>query len=114
MPFWAKWLWRIGDEAEVMWRQLLIAKYAIARGGWDLKDPSLARSSFWKGIMSVKDNDMANINFRMGSGQKIYFWHSVWVGNTPLAMQFSNLFSCAKNREAKASEYMQKLGGRII
>lgn len=67
-----------------------------------LKDPSHSHSSFWKGIIAVKDNFMANMKFSLGWGEKIRFWHDLWIGNTPLVVQFPNIFNCVKNRKAKA------------
>lgn len=29
-----KWLWRLGEEGDSLWKQVLVAKYGILRNGW--------------------------------------------------------------------------------
>lgn len=38
-----------------------------------------------------------NIRFQVGSGNTIFFWHDVWVGNRPLAVQFPDLYRCQRS-----------------
>lgn len=70
-----KWLWRLGNEAEGLWRQLLIAKYKVARDGCELKEALPKHSDFWEGIMSIKESFIVNIKLNVGSGENnLFFW----------------------------------------
>lgn len=33
-----KWLWRLGNDSEGLWKQLLAGKYGVSRNGWDVQD----------------------------------------------------------------------------
>eukprot|EP00268_Persea_americana_P012101 TRINITY_DN15081_c1_g5_i2.p1 TRINITY_DN15081_c1_g5~~TRINITY_DN15081_c1_g5_i2.p1 ORF type:complete len:110 (-),score=15.04 TRINITY_DN15081_c1_g5_i2:571-900(-) len=45
-----KWLWRLGNESEGLWRDILLAKYGGSRDGWDFHYASYRSSNIWKGI----------------------------------------------------------------
>lgn len=68
-----KWLWKLGDEFDGLWKKILNAKYRIHRNGQDPKMPRSCLSHLWRGIMSVKDDFHSFIHFRVGSGQFIWF-----------------------------------------
>ena len=40
-----KWLWRIGDGTEGLWKQVIFSKYNISRDGWQVRNPSLFHDS---------------------------------------------------------------------
>lgn len=56
--------------------------------------------------MLVKESFDANIKFRFRDGKRLLFWADLWVGNSPLAAQFPRLYAYAKDRLAKACDYM--------
>lgn len=60
--------------------------------------------------MSIKEAFGANISYRVGNGENIYFWLDRWIGDKPLAERFPNLFSCASNFQAKVSSYLNEVG----
>lgn len=103
-----KWLWRIGEHSNSLWRNVISSKYNVRRNGWDIPDKSLGCSSFWKGITSVKELFEASIEYRIESRDGISFWLDVWVGDKPLAIQFPGLYNCVRNREAKINDYLDK------
>ena len=51
-----KWLWRLGNESEGLWRDILLAKYGGSRDGWDFHHASYRSSNIWKGITSVQED----------------------------------------------------------
>lgn len=103
-----KWLWRIGDDTNSLWKQIIVAKYGVKRDRWDVDGPLNRCLSIWKGITSVKDAFANSIRYRVGSGLKILFWHDKWVGDRPLVDWFPDLFKCARDPEAKVGDYMER------
>lgn len=47
------------------------------------------------------------MRYQAGLGDKILFWHDVWAGDTTLAVQYPNLYSCARDQMAKVGDYME-------
>eukprot|EP00268_Persea_americana_P060859 TRINITY_DN7630_c0_g1_i4.p1 TRINITY_DN7630_c0_g1~~TRINITY_DN7630_c0_g1_i4.p1 ORF type:complete len:129 (-),score=20.04 TRINITY_DN7630_c0_g1_i4:855-1241(-) len=105
-----KWLWRLGDESVGLWKQLLIGKYSISRNGWDVHDVLDKASAIWKGILSVKENFMENIIYRVGLGEHVLFWRDKWLGEWPLARQLPDIFNCALNKNARVHCYLSYSG----
>ena len=60
--------------------------------------------------LSTKANFMKNIRCQISLGEKIQFWLDVWVGNTPLAGLFPDLFRCVLDKEAKIINYLNRQG----
>ena len=108
-----KWLWWVGEGLDGLWRQVLERKYGLLRDGWEVKDASTKSSALWKGILSVKDQFMKNINYHIRLEERILFWKDRWVGNKPLADRFPDLFSCAVDKESKAMTYVSRTGYKM-
>lgn len=70
-------------------------------------------SALWKGITSVREDFQLNITCRVGLRDNIYFWLDCRIGDTTLAEQFPDLFSCARDKQAKVSNYMLKVADSI-
>jgi hypothetical protein len=96
-----KWLWRFGTETELLWRRIIAMKYGCDQGGWCSK-PVLGTYgvSLWKSIWKDWDSFRRFINFEVGDGSKVIFWHDVWCGVTPLKEVFPDLFSITCNHTA--------------
>ena len=86
---------------------LLVEKYGILRDGWDIQHPNYRASRMWRGIVSSRDSFLANIKFRVGSGEQVLlFWFDDWVGDKPLAEAFLGLFAVARYRKVTVSSYI--------
>lgn len=83
-----------------------MAKYGVQREGWDLPNASHRSSTFWKGLMSIKDSFIFNIKLHVGNGGRTLFWLDLWVDDTPLARQFSELFQCVKDKKASVQSLL--------
>ena len=101
-----KLLWRLREDKDSLWKQVLVAKYGILRDGWDIQQPNYRTSRLWRGIVSCRDAFIANIKFTVGSGEKVLFWLDNWVGDKPLAEVFSDLFAVARDRKVTVSSYI--------
>lgn len=51
---WRKWLWRIGEESDGLWRQVLEMKYGLSRNGWDIQDATKLVSSLERNYLGQK------------------------------------------------------------
>ena len=70
-----KWLWRVVNATQGLWRQILINKYKAGRDGWCILDDSYKSSGLWKSILSVKTEFNQWIRFRFHDGKSIKLWH---------------------------------------
>ena len=76
-----KWIWRIGEDSEGLWHQVLASKHGFSRDGWDVQECSYKALSIWRGIMSAKESFMEQIRYRVGTGDGILFWLDNWIGD---------------------------------
>ncbi|GKV45487.1 hypothetical protein SLEP1_g52559 [Rubroshorea leprosula] len=84
--FVAKLGWRLLHGDNALWCRVLRAKY--------LRDSNLLearlkpKSSFiWRGILQCCPVLKKGLRWRIGSGERVRFWHDNWVGHAPLAME---------------------------
>lgn len=82
-----KWLWRLGEKENSVWRQIIVAKYSVKGNSWTDGAPH-GSLGIWKGIVSIKDAFTVGVRYGVDLGDKILFWHDIWVGARPLASQF--------------------------
>lgn len=57
---------------------------------------------------------MGNNRFCIGKGYRFLFWMDTWVGNTPRATQYLDLFRCATDRYVAVSAYMVGIGDHVV
>lgn len=108
-----KWLWRIADDSNGLWKQVIYPKYDISRDVWLVCDPLPRFSALWKEILASNEGFFWQVGYHVGKGGKIYFWTDLWVGEVPLASLFPDLFCCASNQEAQVLDYMERRGDMI-
>lgn len=90
-----------------------MAKYGVARNGWDIQRPSSHQSGMSRGTLSIKEPFDPNITYMVGSGGEDCFWLDMWVGDRPLAARLRYLFRCAVSCRELVSSYTSMEGGRI-
>jgi hypothetical protein len=49
-------------------------------------------STFWKGVMWASRVVAVGYRWRIENGRSIKFWEDVWFGNSPLAVQFWDIY----------------------
>lgn len=89
-----KWLWRIREGGDSLWKQVLVVKYKVLRDGWKIQSPNYRSSNLWTGILSARESFSEAIGYSVGTKEKILFWLESWVGERPLAVEFPLLFLC--------------------
>lgn len=92
----------------------ILAKYKVARDGWDVNRLSYRQSALWKGIISVKDRFVPHIRLKIESGRKIPFWQDVRLGDRSLVVQFLKLHRCARDGREKATDYMVRSSNNVV
>jgi hypothetical protein len=100
----SKWLFKLLNE-EGLWQELLHNKY--------LRTQTLSQvtakptdSPFWKGLMGVKDEFFSRGSFTVGNGQSTRFWEDTWLGDRPLAEQFSSIYNIVRRRNVLVSDVL--------
>ena len=108
-----KWLWRFGVEESKLCRCVFVVKYGVEGGGWRTKPIRRSHScSIWKGIMAGWDDFSTYINFDVGHGNRVRFWHDRWCGSRSLKEMFPLLYECSRDRDGLIdSLYTQSTGG---
>ena len=94
----SKWLFKLTNE-DGIWQQILRNKY--------LKSKTLTQvekkpcdSQFWSGLMSVKQEFLNWMMFKVQKGKQTRFWEDKWLGNSALKDQYSNLFNLVHRKYA--------------
>jgi hypothetical protein len=103
-----KWRWRLFDNNEAVWKEVIKSKYGNnAVGRVELGDdckPWYA-SLWWKDICSVGTNleinwFSRNVFKKLGNGGQTSFWSDIWIGEALLKERFPRLFSISSQKEA--------------
>jgi len=100
----AKWLVNLLNP-EGIWQSLLRNKY--------LSSKSLTQvaakpndSHFWRGLMHIKDEVLANGSFDIKDGTNTRFWDDTWVGDKPLKVKYPSLYNIVREPHATVSKVM--------
>jgi hypothetical protein len=108
----SKWRWRLLDNNQVVWKDVITSKYgANVVGRVDLGDESRPwyASLWWKDVCSIGVN--CGINWfsqcavkKLGNGSLTSFWRDKWIGDTPLKDRFLRLFTISNQKEASVAD----------
>jgi hypothetical protein len=87
-----KWVWKLYQNAEGLWVDLLKAKYL---GDNDIFAAEVPRkgSRFWNSIQKIKWYFKLGAKHRVLDGRRTYFWLDWWSGSGPLRDRFPALFN---------------------
>jgi hypothetical protein len=91
-----KWVWKIYQNAQGLWADLIRAKYLRDRDLFDNEVPKHG-SQFWNAIQKLKWHFKLGARHKVHNGKRTYFWLDWWCGNGPLRARFPLLFSCCAN-----------------
>lgn len=71
----AKWHWRFDKEKESLWRKVVVTRFREVTL-WEFKGVRVHHGcGLWKPIMKVNGIFCKFIQFKLGSGRKIWFWN---------------------------------------
>lgn len=89
----AKWLWRFGNERDILWRRVVVARFGLA-SIWKARWVRVRHGcGIWKSIQKLREVFWNCIRFNLGLGKNICFWEDSWVGEFPWKDSFRSLFS---------------------
>uniref|UniRef100_A0A453APP6 Reverse transcriptase zinc-binding domain-containing protein n=1 Tax=Aegilops tauschii subsp. strangulata TaxID=200361 RepID=A0A453APP6_AEGTS len=66
-------------------------------------------SPFWKGLMRMKALFFHRVKFFVGNGMTTRFWEDTWLGKTPLAIQYPNLYNIVQRKEDYVGTVLQSV-----
>jgi hypothetical protein len=85
------WIKRYIQGEGSLWKKVIVAKY-------NTRDPNFLScldvqpSTFWKGVMWVSRAVAVGYRWKIGNEKSIKFWEDILFGNSPLAVQFWDLY----------------------
>jgi hypothetical protein len=88
-----KWVWKLFQDGNQLWRQLITAKYPNADDIFSA--PGLRGSQFWRSIHKIKHLFKLGAKHSIRDGRRTKFWMDRWVGEAPLKDRFPDLFNIA-------------------
>jgi hypothetical protein len=91
-----KWIWKLYQNAEGLWADLIRAKYLRGRDLFDDTVPTRG-SQFWKAIQKIKWYFKLGAKHEARNGRRTRFWLDWWRGRGPFMARFPHLFSCCTN-----------------
>lgn len=105
----AKWRWRLIQEGNVLWKDVLVEKYgnsSVGLLGSDVND-LLPNASKW--LSNLVRLDVSNwfnseISRKVGNGESMSFWEVAWRGEFFFQVKYPRLFSLSNQKEATVRE----------
>ena len=87
----SKWLFKLTNE-DGIWQHILRNKYLKSKTLTQVEKKS-NDSRFWSGLMSVKQDFLKWMMFKVQNEKQTRFWEDKWLGNSTLKEQYPNLFN---------------------
>jgi hypothetical protein len=103
-----KWVWRLYQEEDTIWANLIRAKYRDAK---DIFSGSgQGGSQFWKGLHKVKHLFKVGAKHQVRDGARTSFWLDWWIGTSPLKDSFPSLFAICGHEAIPVATALQGEG----
>jgi hypothetical protein len=87
-----KWIWKLYQNAEGLWADLIRAKYLGERDLFASEVPTHG-SQFWSAIQKIKWLFKLGARDHIRNGKRTFFWQDWWSGLGTLHSRFPRLFS---------------------
>jgi hypothetical protein len=97
-----KWIWKIHQEPDSLWFQLLKAKYMNGVNFFSSK--CKGASQFWQGLHKVKHLFKWGAIFKVGNGKNYRFWQDSWLHDVPLKIYYEDLYKMVRDTECTVFE----------
>lgn len=104
----AKWKWRLIQERNAPWKEVLVERYGIPSvgvlEGEGYRWPVYV-SRWWRDLVTLDDSNWFNSEHsrKVGNGANTSFWDVTWRGNWVFRNKYPRLFSLS-NQKAKIGD----------
>lgn len=85
MAFMGKMEWRVINENDKLWTEVIRAKYGWNEENVDNIKPKKGSSNLWQGITKAIPLICQGFSFTVRNGKQTRFWTNVWLGDKPLS-----------------------------
>ncbi|GKU93956.1 hypothetical protein SLEP1_g7505 [Rubroshorea leprosula] len=112
-----KWWCKFYDDDEngKLWKKIIVSKHYEGAPIDSITNTIHSRlSPLWKDILSIgRDDERASACFidgfiqKLGDGSKTRFWKDVWLGNSPLMVDFPRLFNLTRSKDLLVADLKQ-------
>lgn len=94
-----KWLWRLAADDRSLWKEIIIARYRREgpRTTKEVKNPYGV--GLWRTIRNQWPNCGVTLK-SMWEKVETLFWNDIWVGHTPLRLQFPDIYNLNQQKLA--------------
>jgi hypothetical protein len=97
------WIKRYIQGEGALWKKVIDAKYNT-RNPNILTCQDIHPSIFWKGVMCASRAVVVGYRWNIGNGRSIKFWEDIWFSNSPLAVQFWDIYFVSNQQTQTVSE----------
>ena len=100
----AKWLVNLLNTTG-LWQTLLTNKYLRSKSLTQVKAKPYD-SHFWRGLMKIKDEVLANGSFIIKDGCQTRFWDDTWAGDLSFKVKYPLIYNIARDPHASVAHVM--------
>jgi len=100
----AKWLVNLLNTTG-LWQTLLTNKYLRSKSLAQVKAKPY-HSHFWRGLMKIKDEVLANGSFIIKDGCQTRFWDDTWAGDLSFKVKYPSIYNIARDPHAFVAHVM--------
>jgi hypothetical protein len=88
----SSWVKRYEQDNGKLWKTMVDHKYNTCNPNIFCCNDT-GTSQFWKGVMWAVKSIKFGYRWHLGNGKRIRFWEDTWVGNSPLCVQFFEIYA---------------------
>ena len=103
-----RWLWRIANGEGGLWLTIIRNKYL--RGQPLAFCQRTGGSQFWQSVIQLLPVLRIDTSIFVGSGSSTLFWFDRWLGDSPLAVRFPDLFAIVADPRVSVEMALIDLG----
>lgn len=94
-----KWLWKLRNEEQKLWKRIFFDKYGKEACGWVMKSCTKVQGyAFWKSILLHKEVFEEHVTFIVGNGEGVKFWENRWIRKEALKSKFPALYKVSQRK----------------
>ena len=101
-----KWIWKLFQEEDVFWAQLVRAKY-LNNNSDIFACSNRGGSQFWKSLNKIKHLFKLGARHSIRNGQRTLFWLDNWHGAGILSDRFPLIFAVCANPYASVADTVE-------